>query len=337
MAENGTMRDDRTKDAGNLKLSPAFFAEKEAAVRSVWQEFKRDLLAPLEYRIISPGHIDPQCSVRAATPEDLKPRLTHSHRDMREIVLVLEGECEIMIGDSICRGGPGTLMLVDFGVPHQYWYPANSRPSRHVWFMFRSNYMIFAAVSDDGSKQRTLPAFRDYRCFDPYIINAVGRTWDALAAGDRSEENLAELKALIRLISVMQVKFYNDALAEDSRLSTKRNRDKKLWTVMRYIEYQCGKECSVDTLARLSGYSRGHFMRLFRDYAGCSVLDYINCQRRARYLSQHHNAPLKNVAEELGFRSVAAFIHWRKQNIDEFPSADEVPPAAPPGSSKHFY
>ena len=322
MTGNGTMRDDRTKDAGNFKMSPAFFAEKEAAVRSVWQVFKRDLLAPREYRIISSGYIEPGCSVRDAVPEDLKSRMTHSHGDMREIVLVLEGECEIMIGDRVCRGGPGTLMLVDAGAPHQFWYPANSRPSRHVWFMFKSNYMIFAAVSDDGSKQRTLPAFRDYRCFDPYIINAVGRTWDALLAGDRSEENLAELKALIRLISVMQVKFYDDALAEDSRLSTKQSRDRKLRNVMRYIEYQCGRDCSVDTLARLSGYSRGHFMRLFRDYAGCSVLDYINCQRRARYLAQHHNALLKNVAEELGFRSVAAFIHWRKQNIADLHPAD---------------
>lgn len=339
-----TMSEKRKNDRGGadgLKVSPAFWAEKDAAVRDVWQAFKRDLLAPLEYRIISSGYIDPGCSVRPAAPGDLKSRLTHSHGDMREIVLVLEGECEIMIGDDIWRGGPGTLMLVDAGVPHQFWYPANSRPSRHVWFMFKSHYMIFSAVSDDGSKQRTLPAFRDYRCFDPYIINAVGRTWDALAAGDGSEENLAELKALVRLISVMQVKLYNDALAEDSRLSTKRSRDKKLWNVMRYIEYQSGKECSVDTLARLSGYSRGHFMRLFRDYAGCSVLDYINCQRRARYESLHHNAPLKSVAEQLGFHSVAAFLHWRKRNIGEPP-----PPAAgaaadaagkPPANSKHFY
>ncbi len=323
MTTNGTTNDKRKNDgeAKELNVSPALWAENDAAVRDVWKAFKRDLLAPLEYRIFSSKHIDPGCSVRAATPEDLKSRLTHSHDDMREIVLVLEGECEIMIGDDVCRGGPGTLMLVDAGVPHQFWYPANSRPSRHVWYMFKPHYMIFAAVSDDGSRQRTLPAFRDYRCFDPYIINAVVRTWDALLAGDRSEENLAELKALIRLLSVMQVKLYDDASTDDSRLSTKRSRDRKLWNVMRYIEYQCGRECSVDTLARLSGYSRGHFMRLFRDHAGCSVLDYINCQRRARYGSLPPDAPLKSVAEQLGFRSVAAFLHWRKQNIDSPPPA----------------
>lgn len=322
------------KDAKDLKISPAFFAEKEAAVRDVWQAFKRDLLEPREYRIISSGHVDPGCSVRAAAAEDLKPRLTHAHNDMREILLVLEGECEMLIGDRVCRGGPGTLMLVNAGDVHQFYYPAHSRPSRHVWFMFWPHYMGFATVSDDGARQRTLPAFRDYRCFDQYLIDAVARAWDALLAGDGSEENLAELKALIRLISVRQVKSYDDALAEKYRLSTKRNRDNKLWNVMRYIEYQCGRDCSVDTLAQLSGYSRGHFMRLFRDYAGCSVLDYINCQRRARYQSLHHNAPLKSVAEDLGFHSVAAFIHWRKRNIDELP-----PPRreVPPGSSKHFY
>ena len=105
---------------------------------------------------------------------------------------------------------------------------------------------------------------------------------------------------------------------------------------MRYIEYQCGKDCSIETLAQLSGYSRTHFVRLFRDYAGCSVLDYINCQRRIRYQQLHHHAPLKSVAEDLGFHSAAAFIHWRKQNIDELPPADDT--ATPPvGKSRHFY
>ena len=135
----------------------------------------------------------------------------------------------------------------------------------------------------------------------------------------------------------MQVKLYDDAIAEDCRISTKRSRDKKLWNVMRYIEYQCGRDCSVDTLAQLSGYSRGHFMRLFRDYAGCSVLDYINCQRRVRYQSLHHNAPLKSIAEQLGFRSVAAFIHWRKQNIDALTSSDGDPSDPHYKRSRHFY
>ena len=332
------MREDRkpqTKDDKDFKISPAFWAERETAVRNVWQVFKRDLLEPREYRIISSGYVAPGCSVRDATDEDRKPRLTHSHEDMREILLVLEGECEMLIGDRVCRGGPGTLMLVDAGDIHQFFYPAHSRPSRHVWFMFKPHYMVFSAVSDDGSRQRTLPAFRDYRCFDQYIIDAVGKSWNALISGDSSAEDLAEFKTLIRLISIRQVKSYDDALAEDARLSTKRNRDKKLWNVMRYIEYQCGKDCSIDTLAQISGYSRTHFVRLFRDYAGCSVLDYINCQRRLRYQLRHHNAPLKSVAEDLGFHSVAAFLHWRKQNIDELPPDGEPPPLVV--KSRHFY
>ncbi len=334
------MREDRKNvgmNAENLKISPAFWAEKETAVRSVWQEFKRDLLKPQEYRIVAPGYLDQGCSVRDATAQDIESRLTHSHSDMREILLVLEGECEMLIGERIYRCDAGTLMLVNAGDVHQFYYPANSRPSRHVWFMFWAHHIVFAAVTDDGSRQRTLPAFRDYRCFDQYIIDAVCKSWDALLAGDDSLENLAEFETLIRLISVRQVKLYDDALAERDRLSTKRNRDKKLWNVMRYIEYQCGKDCSIDTLAQLSGYSRGHFIRLFKDYAGCSVLDYINCQRRVRYQSLHHNAPLKIVAEQLGFRSVAAFIHWRKQNIDVLQSSDGEPSAPSYKLSRQFY
>ena len=41
-------RKPQTKDEKKIKMSPAFWAEKEAAIRSVWQIFKRDLLEPLE-------------------------------------------------------------------------------------------------------------------------------------------------------------------------------------------------------------------------------------------------------------------------------------------------
>ena len=320
MNENRKNADGRDKD---FEISPAFRAEKKSAVYNVWQVFKHNLLKPQEYRIVAAGYADPGCSVRDATPKELKSRVMHANGDAREIMMVLDGECEILIGDRVVSGSSGTLMLVNVGERHQLGYPPNSRSSRHVWITFWPHYITFALISDSGSTQRSMPVFRNYRYFDQYIINSVFKAWDALLADDVSEENLAEFKALIRLLSVKLAKMYDDAIAEESRLSADERRGKKLSRVMRYIEVQSGRNCNTNTLAQLAGYSRTHFVRLFRDYVGCSVLDYINGQRRARYHALHDHAPLKIVAEQLGFHSEAAFIHWRKQNIGKLPPSDD--------------
>ena len=314
----------------DFEISPAFCAEKKSAVYNVWQVFKHNLLKPQEYRIVVSGYADTGCSVRNATPEELKSLAVHADSNTREIMMVLDGECEILIGDRMVSGSSGTLMLVNAGERHQWGYPPNSRPSRHIWITFWPHYINFSLLSDSGSTQRSMPIFRNYRYFDQYIINSVFRTWDALLAGDTSEENLAEFKALIRLLSVKLAKMYDDAVAEESRLSAAERRGKKISRVMRYIEVQSGRNCSTGTLARLAGYSRTHFVRLFRDYVGCSVLDYINGQRRARYQALHDHAPLKSVAEQLGFHSEAAFIHWRKQNVDSIRSAADNGSATKP-------
>ena len=72
----------------------------------------------------------------------------------------------------------------------------------------------------------------------------------------------------------------------------------------------------------MAGCSRSNFIRLFRKNANCSVLEYINRARIERCKSMSPNTPLKMIAQELGFSSASAFIHWRKQHADKLWSAD---------------
>lgn len=46
--------------------------------------------------------------------------------------------------------------------------------------------------------------------------------------------------------------------------------------IIRYIEHNYDKTITLDTLARLSHYSKRHFTRLFREICGMSPMDYLN-------------------------------------------------------------
>ena len=91
-------------------------------IRIMWETFKRDLLAPRKLKIAASFHCDPEISVRPATDADKQCRSFHSHTDINEILLVLDGECEFIIGDRIYRDGTGTALFIEPGEKHEsYW------------------------------------------------------------------------------------------------------------------------------------------------------------------------------------------------------------------------
>ena len=85
--------------------------------------------------------------------------------------------------------------------------------------------------------------------------------------------------------------------------------------VMRYIEQQCGRGCQINNLADMFGCSRSRFLKIFRQYAGCTVLEFVNRARIRRYRGFAVSTPVKTVAAELGFGSSSSFIHWRQRNL----------------------
>ena len=80
---------------------------------------------------------------------------------------------------------------------------------------------------------------------------------------------------------------------------------KALKRVKERIEDELGCVLSLDALAEESGYSRTHFLRMFRSATGLTPHQYVLARRvrRAQDLLQRTQAPLAEVAVECGFSS----------------------------------
>ena len=75
--------------------------------------------------------------------------------------------------------------------------------------------------------------------------------------------------------------------------------------VVGYIEAHLCEELDVKTLARLSGYSEFHFIRMFRRHVGLTPADYVR-QRRLSEVVRRAGArghPLSDAAFAFGFNS----------------------------------
>lgn len=82
-----------------------------------------------------------------------------------------------------------------------------------------------------------------------------------------------------------------------------------------YIEENLKNEISVPDLARLTGYSEYHFLRIFRDMLGLTPADYIR-KRRISEIVRRMSAetrPISDIAFEYGFNSMENFIRAFKK------------------------
>lgn len=79
--------------------------------------------------------------------------------------------------------------------------------------------------------------------------------------------------------------------------------------VFNYIDKNYMYDISLESLAELSGYSKYHFSRIFKQYSSVSYLQYLN-ERRVRAAEQmllRSNTSVTEIAVRSGFKSLATF------------------------------
>jgi transcriptional regulator GlxA family with amidase domain len=85
-------------------------------------------------------------------------------------------------------------------------------------------------------------------------------------------------------------------------------------TIVRHIHESQGRGCHLENLARIAGYSKYHFLRLFQEHTGMSLrkcVDEARLQAFRRMASA--GMPLKVMAGELGFAYPSALCRWRRR------------------------
>lgn len=89
----------------------------------------------------------------------------------------------------------------------------------------------------------------------------------------------------------------------------------KFVSITDYIKQHCNEDISLDDIAEMSGFSKYHFSRLFREFTGTSYYKYLN-QKRIEFAEQLLLDPEVNITEAAvrsGFNSISAFIRMFKQ------------------------
>lgn len=202
--------------------------------------------------------------------------------------------------------GPGEAMLLYFPHANRYWLPKESSSWEFIFACLYGEEIISLWKDLVAKTGPVAKLSEESRSLDK-VVGIYERARDAgydspfAISGDA----------------------YAFAMELFADLTEERKSDKPKWVekVERHLHANVDKEISVEEMARIAGYSRYHFTRLFEEHAGASPAAYLNKLRlkRATGLLRTNRLSVKEVAYRTGFSDVNYFCKAFRKNFGVSP------------------
>ena len=234
----------------------------------------------------------------------------HAHR---EVVLALEGKCVMSLEGELYEITPGTVLLLDSGNRHDKGYPPWTTSCVHLWLSIVKDTVFTRLLKIEGGEIEALNPQNEPLMRISELTLSLPRTWRECA--DEKFEFPEELRRA-RIISSLAGVFLEYAKCgfetdNRGRTDTGKRRDEVVDAIKEHIRETAGAGVSLDRLAVISGYSKYHFLRIFKERTGTTVHEFIDQQRMAKYRELTRDGYRKNeIADILGFSSPSTFSRW---------------------------
>ncbi len=241
---------------------------------------------------------------------------SNTHRDChpsREIMIALEGESVHCLDDCLYPCSPGTVFLFNRFEFHDMGYAEDADKLIHLW-LYLSNEAAFARLLrvERGRMNFMRPPMV---CPRP-ISRLLNSIWDAVERSN-DDRDLRRIK-LLGAIQIASIQMLERPGGKQEKKFNLDHQEKVIQIIVGHIEETSGKGLTIENLARLAGYSKFHFLRLFRKYTGQTVHAYINGAKIDKAAEMIHTGHLKKeIADELGFSCPAALSNWMKRQREK--------------------
>lgn len=232
-----------------------------------------------------------------------------------EILVVLSGEALFGWMDSVRLLTAGSIVLIGAGEIHAYLYPEGHTPTGHLWIAARDG--VWSATLY-GRDRIVTGRFSDAEgVFPPFLASWHGATGTDLGSRPSSHEDTRSgsqmLHGLIlKHLAISAVLQTSEGLLH--RTETKSKTDSVVEWAVEFIDSHPHQRLFLDDLAERVGYSKYHFLRLFRSRTGKTPGEYLTV-RRIAFAGELLRAgySCKATAYELGFSEPSAFSRWYKR------------------------
>ncbi len=239
----------------------------------------------------------------------------HSHRNpCRETLLCLEGNCFFGLDGRVYPCAPGSLFFIEANVPHDNYYPADTRAVELLWLRQLGDHLCLSWIRVQRGRLARV-ANR------PTMLTQeqLGISLSAFPAATEPATTPPE-QARLRLLTGLATTYLGGLCLAAEENGEKAHcgvepRSRVVTAIRQHIDATAGNGVTLDFLAHFSGYSKYHMLRLFREHTGQTIHEYINYARAQRVAKLRETGmTAQAIAGELGFSSASAYLHWRRAN-----------------------
>lgn len=235
---------------------------------------------------------------------------SHAHPH-QEVLIPLSGRAVYALGDRVYPCTGGTVFFFDRFEPHDNGYSRDIREAVHLW----------VSIVEDGAVARTL-CISEGRISAGAVLAALSPASIGLdlqkAIGDaRHLAATAPGLARTRLVGAIAAVVASLIIEASPALDTGPGsvQEQAIAAITRHIRQTAGNGVTLEHLARITGYSKFHFLRLFKTCTGRTVHQFVDDCRRERVAEwRAAGRSHKDIGENLGFSCPAAFSRWYRAN-----------------------
>ena len=235
------------------------------------------------------------------------------HHPHQEILFCLEGETLEHFAGRTYRCRPGSVFLIGPHEVHANGYPRGSGAFTHIWIANLGGGWLASVYAQRPGRlleQRHAPVLLPQpQC--EYLAHC----WEAARQPASWQSPRVLRAALFSAVFSIVFRVLDDWAAPPAADRALQRRRELVLAVRRHIGEHLKDGCNLDSLAHVSGYSKFHFARLFKECSGQTVHDFMDDCRIRRVGEMARLGSLrKEMAAALGFSCPAAFSNWLRRN-----------------------
>ena len=268
------------------------------------------LLSPEAWRIVS-SLFDPETDGISNRPHAAWMASHVDRHPAREILIALQGQGLYGFKGQVYPCQPGSVFLFDAFEPHDNNYAPNCPRMRHIWVRILENDVLVRILDVNHGRIAQTGKWSGLLSGTEAAALLIA-SWNELAAAPRIPDRLKKAKlvaALAALVAHLAGEGYNNLPKPSEQDFTAA----VVQTIQRHVAQHAGRDIPLSEAARLAGYSKFHFFRLFKQHAGQTYHAYVNaCRVKKAKALLHEGRRKKEISEALGFSHPSAFLRWMK-------------------------
>lgn len=244
------------------------------------------------------------------------------HHDAMEIILVQEDNYDVIADGNKFHLTQGDVLIIPPNMLHEICYSETG--TRFICMIDISILAYFRGFS--SLKPILLSPYYCSAATKPAIYQEVYKLLNHAIHLYFKNEVMVEMEIyslLFQMFAIITQDFYKPKESEQTQEgnTTSREHYERILALLNYIEENFGEEITLEKAADLTGFSKFHFTRLFKEQTSSTFYDYL-IKRRIHEAQRllYTNTSITDIAFQTGFNNSTTFCRSFKKVTGMSPS-----------------